>query len=54
MDRQNKVFKMLNDLDIEYQIMNHRAVFTAEDMDELKINQYGDVCKNLFLRDIKD
>lgn len=48
-----KVFKMLDSLDIEYQIINHPAVFTVEEMDNLNITQYGDVCKNLFLRDVK-
>lgn len=53
MDRKEKVFEKLKELDIEYQVMNHRAVFTVEDMDELDITQYGDVSKNLFLRDVK-
>lgn len=48
-----KVLARLDDLDIEYQIMSHPAVFTVEEMDNLKITQYGDVCKNLFLRDAK-
>lgn len=49
MDNQEKVYKMLNALNIEYQIINHPAVFTVEDMSSLNITQYGDVCKNLFL-----
>lgn len=53
MNQQEKVFERLNALDIEYQITNHPAVFTIEDMDNLNISQYGDVCKNLFLRDAK-
>jgi len=53
MNPQEKVFEMLNALDIEYQVMNHPAVFTIEDMDNLNITQYGNVCKNLFLRDAK-
>lgn len=53
MDQQKKVFEMLNALDIEYQIMYHQAVFTVEGMDDLRITQYGDICKNLFLRDAK-
>ncbi|MBB6217778.1 Ala-tRNA(Pro) deacylase [Anaerosolibacter carboniphilus] len=53
MDQQKKVFEMLNALDIEYQIMYHQAVFTVEEMDDLRITQYGDICKNLFLRDAK-
>ena len=50
---QEKVFKVLNALNIEYQLINHPAAFTVEDMDKLDMNQYGDVCKNLFLRDDK-
>lgn len=53
MNQQEKVFERLNALDIEYQITNHPAVFTIEEMDNLNISQYGDVCKNLFLRDAK-
>ena len=51
MNPQEKVFEMLNALNIEYQIINHPAVFTVEDMGNLNITQYGDVCKNLFLSD---
>jgi len=50
-DPQEKVFRMLNALNIEYQISNHAAVFTVEDWDDLNITQNGDVCKNLFLSD---
>lgn len=55
MHPQEEVFKMLNALNIEYQIINHPAVFTVEDIDALSLNitQYRDVCKNLFLRDAK-
>lgn len=51
MNQKEKVLEMLNTLGIEYQIMNHPAVFTIEEMDNLDITQHGDVCKNLFLRD---
>ena len=50
---QQKVFRMLNALQIEYQVINHQAVFTVEDMVKLNITQYGDVCKNIFLKDAK-
>ncbi len=50
---QEKVFKILKALDIEYQLINHPAAFTVEDMDKLNLNQYGTGCKNLFLRDDK-
>jgi Ala-tRNA(Pro) deacylase len=53
MNQQEKVFEMLNALNIEYQIVNHPAAFTVEEMDSLNITRYGDICKNLFLRDVK-
>lgn len=49
--QQEKVFNVLRSLNIEYQLVNHPAAFTVEDMDNL--HQYGDGCKNLFLRDDK-
>ncbi|MGS0763827.1 prolyl-tRNA synthetase associated domain-containing protein [Syntrophomonas curvata] len=52
MDNQKeKVFKILNALNIEYQSINHPAVFTAEEGLNLNISQYGDMCKSLFLSD---
>lgn len=50
---QEKVFKILNALNIDYQLINHPAAFTVEDMDKMDMNRYGDGCKNLFLRDDK-
>ena len=50
---QEEVFKVLKELAIEYQIINHPNVFTVDDMFNLNITQYGDVCKNLFLSDAK-
>lgn len=51
---QEKVYNLLNALNVEYQILNHPAVFTAEEGLKLNnISQYGDMCKNLFLRDDK-
>jgi len=50
---QEKVFEMLNALNIEYQLVKHPAVFTADEGLNLKISQYGDMCKNLFLNDAK-
>lgn len=43
----------LNQLQIPYQIKEHPAVFTLEDMAAYNLNPNGDVCKNLFLRDNK-
>ncbi|HMM19700.1 MAG TPA: prolyl-tRNA synthetase associated domain-containing protein [Selenomonadales bacterium] len=53
MDQQQKVYQKLDELHIPYEVMNHPAVFTMEEMDELGITRHGDVCKNLFLRDAK-
>lgn len=50
---QEKVFEKLNELNIKYEVVNHPAVFTIEEMDNLGITFQGDVCKNLFLRDEK-
>jgi len=48
-----KVLEVLHVLDIEYQLMNHPAAFTVEDMDKMDMNRFGEGCKNLFLRDDK-
>ena len=53
MDKQQKVFEKLDELKIKYEVMNHPAVYTIEQMDELGITKLDDVCKNLFLRDYK-
>jgi len=53
MDVQERVFERLNALNIKYEVVNHPAVFTIEEMDSLGITLNGDVCKNLFLRDEK-
>ena len=43
----------LDSLEIDYEVTNHPAVFTIEEIDQLNLSQYGHVCKNLFLRDAK-
>jgi Uncharacterized conserved protein len=53
MSVQEKVFERLTELNIKYEVMNHPAVFTIQEMDDLGISKQGDVCKNLFLRDDK-
>lgn len=53
MSAQEKVFEKLKELNIKYEVMDHPAVFTIEEMDALNITEQGDVCKNLFLRDEK-
>ncbi len=50
MTQQEKVYKALDDLGIEYKVIHHEAVCTIEDMDAMGIFTDGEVCKNLFLR----
>ena len=50
MTEQEKVYKTLDELNIEYKVIHHEAVTTIEDMDEMGIFTEGEVCKNLFLR----
>ena len=50
MTQQEKVYKALDELKIEYKVIHHEAVTTIEDMDNLGIFTDGEVCKNLFLR----
>lgn len=53
MNQREKVFERLDAMGIQYEVMDHPAVFTIEEMENLEVTQYGDVCKNLFLRDEK-
>lgn len=53
MSARDEVFEKLKELNIEYEITEHPAVYTIEEMDNLGITAQGDVCKNLFLRDEK-
>ncbi len=35
---------------ISYQVIHHQPVYTIEDMEKLELGQYGEIAKNLFLR----
>lgn len=43
----------LDALGVAYELTEHPAVFTIEDMEQLGLTGSGTVCKNLFLRDAK-
>jgi Ala-tRNA(Pro) deacylase len=51
MEQQEKVFCKLNELNISYEVVNHPAAFTVEEIDALGFDAHDDVAKNLFLRD---
>jgi Uncharacterized conserved protein len=52
-DKQEKVFMKLQELNIPYEVIHHPAVYTMEEIDEIGLNEEGDIVKNLFLRDDK-
>lgn len=47
------VFEKLNELEINYDLIEHPAVYTIEEMDALNISNKNQIVKNLFLRDDK-
>lgn len=47
------VFDYLSDMNISYDIIEHPAVYTIEEMDNLCIDTNNQVVKNLFVRDDK-
>ncbi|MGN1317867.1 MAG: prolyl-tRNA synthetase associated domain-containing protein [Lachnospirales bacterium] len=51
MDVREIVYDKLNELDINYEVEEHEAAFTVDDIDRLGLFQKGIGCKNLFLRD---
>jgi len=53
MDGLQLVLQRLDELNIDYSVVYHKAVFTIDEMDALGISKNGDVVKNLFLRDAK-
>lgn len=47
---EEKVFNVLNELKIEYEKIEHPALYTMEDCEKYNIKMDGVECKNLFLR----
>ena len=47
------VLEHLNQMGISYELEEHEAVYTIDEMDSLGICRGGEVVKNLFLRDAK-
>ncbi len=50
MSAQQIVFEALDRLEIDYHTVTHEPVYTIEDMLRLKLNEHGEIPKNLFLR----
>ncbi len=50
MSAQQIVFDTLDRLGIEYRTITHEPVYTIDDMLRLKLDEHGEIPKNLFLR----
>lgn len=53
MNAKDTIYEKLRELQIDFDITEHEAVFTIEEMSKLPNLNIEDVCKNLFLRDEK-
>lgn len=51
MSAKETVYEKLRDMGIDFDLSEHEAVFTIEEMSRLPGIKIEDVCKNLFLRD---
>lgn len=49
----NKIFDKLDELNIEYKIVEHPAASTMEDLAQQHLESHGHIPKNLVLRDVK-
>lgn len=52
-NQKQRVYDALDKMKIKYEVVEHEAVHTMEDMDRLGLPEKGTLCKNLFLRDSK-
>lgn len=50
MEQKEMVLAQLDARGIPYQIIHHEPVYTIEDMENLELGKYGEIAKNLFLR----
>ncbi len=53
MSQKQKVLRVLDGMGISYELIDHPAVFTIDDMELLRLPHSEAVVKNLFLRDAK-
>lgn len=51
--KKEEVYKYLDSLNIKYRKVEHKAVFTMEEMSKLNLEDDTEVVKNLFIRDDK-
>ena len=51
--KKENVYKKLDELNIKYKKVDHKAVFTMEEMAELNLENEDEIVKNIFIRDDK-
>ena len=51
--KKEDVLKKLDELKIDYELIEHEAVYTIEEMENLNMPRIDEVIKNLFVRDEK-
>lgn len=51
--KKENVYKKLDELNIKYKKVNHKAVFTMEEMAVLNLENEDEIVKNIFIRDDK-
>ena len=53
LSKEQRVYDVLDSRDIIYRVVEHKAVYTAEEAKEIDYSISGQHCKNLFLRNKK-
>lgn len=51
--KKENVYKKLDELNVKYRKVDHKAVFTMEEMAELNLENKDEIVKNIFIRDDK-
>ena len=50
---ENNIYDVLKKLDIKYERIKHKPVYTVQEIKDIKLNIDGTGCKNIFLKDKK-
>lgn len=53
LENEQKIYDKLDELGIEYSVIEHEPVYTAAELESIKDRTHGIHCKNLFLRNAK-
>lgn len=53
-DKKRQVYDFFDSLNIDYSVVNHKAIFSEKDSDGMDEKCEGVICKNLFLKDKRE